>query len=194
MNLDVYSRLDSQYFEFEAKLYELSKAYSQEVLPLVKAHMKKYSRDTEEIDVPIHDIIFSYIEKYKELQEYYQINDSGYLTQKKPALIAKAPSRKKTEDNNSMMGESGSMSHDSMGKKVQRANYQGGDFLNVFGATDRSAPDTNIEMRATMKQILKMMNSPESHGVLNKNSYLMKEVWKRKTLRANQLSLLLYLW
>ena len=61
---------------------------------------------------------------------------------------------------------------------VQRANYTPSDFMNVFGMQDRSAPETNVETGATMKQILKMMNSEECKRVTRKDSYLMREMWK----------------
>ena len=82
-----------------------------------------------------------------------------------------------------MTPQNGSMMHtDAKGKTVLRANYKSGDFMNVFGLSDRSSPETNVDMGATMKQILKMMNSQECKNVAKKDSFLMKEMWKKEKL------------
>ena len=129
--------------------------------------------------------MFKYMEKYKEAEEYYQILPSGYIKNKEPAGLSSkgkntnlAKSRKKKaqalkngDNNKSMMG---SMAHTpAIRGKVTRANRSSSDFMKVFGALDRAAPESTVETGATMKQILKMMNSRECKEVIASDSYLM---------------------
>jgi len=178
-NLDPHSKLDPQYFEFEDKLNELVQNYKKDVMPIVNAHVKKHGRDTEEIDPRIIDIMFTYSDKLRELEQYYNIGQNGFLKSNAAAKVALA-TKSKSETSMMMMEEKeGSMKQDN-GKAVMRANYKSGDFMNVFGALDRSAPETNVDTGATMKQILKMINSEECRNVAKKDSYLMTEMWKHE--------------
>ena len=184
--LDGYSKLDGQYFEFEDKLNELTKNYIAAVKPLARAHAKQYGRETEEISPELIDIMLGFHEKLSELEEYYDIGKNGFLknASSNSATLAMA---KKEQKNMGMMStmtpQNGSMMHtDAKGKTVLRANYKSGDFMNVFGLSDRSSPETNVDMGATMKQILKMMNSQECKNVAKKDSFLMKEMWKKEKL------------
>lgn len=184
-DLDRFSKLSDDYFAFEDKLNEIVAEYVKKMAPLLRAHSKKHGRDTEEVDPAILDIMVTYAEKVKEAEEYYNIAPNGYMnTNGKPAMaMAKSPSTMKDKNMMTMgSNDAGSNMQDFKGRMVQRANYTPSDFQNVFGMLDRSSPETNVDTGATMKQILKMMNSPECHKVTDKNSYLMKEMWKLKKL------------
>ena len=156
--------------------------------------MKKYARDTEEIEPQMIELMFTYLEKLRELESYYEISPTGYIQKSQPLLAKTTTSKKsssKKDDTRMMMGEESMMNSNYNGKMIKRANYHSGDFMNVFGSTDRSAPDTNVETKATMKQILKMINSPECHSITKKDSFLMKELAKREKL-SERISYLYY--
>ena len=191
-NLDAHAKLDDQYFEFEDKLNKLANEYSKEIVPLAKAHVKQYARDTEEIEPKMLDVMFTYLEKLREIEDYYDVGLNGYINKSGKAMAAKAPAKKGMNMREEMMMQpQGSSTYNANGKMVMRANYASGDFMKVFGSTDRSSPDTNVEMGATMKQILKMINSPECHNVVKKDSFLMKEMWKKEKI-TEKISYLYY--
>lgn len=185
-SLDGYSKLDGQYFEFEDKLNELTKNYIEAVKPLTRAHAKQYGRETEEINPELIDIMLGFHKKLSELEEYYNIDKNGFLKSSNSNLVTLAMAKKEKKNMgmmSTMAPQNGSMMHtDSKGKTVLRANYKSGDFMNVFGLSDRSSPETNVDMGATMKQILKMMNSQECKNVAKKDSFLMKEMWKKEKI------------
>jgi len=191
-NLDTHAKLDAQYFEFEDKLNKLANDYSKEIVPLARAHMKQYARDTEEIEPKMLDVMFTYLEKLRELEDYYEVALNGYINKsgKKSMAVVKKPGMKNMKEE-MMMEPQGSSTYNAKGKMVMRANYASGDFMKVFGSTDRSSPDTNVDMGATMKQILKMINSPECHNVVKKDSFLMKEMWKKEKV-TEKISYLYY--
>jgi hypothetical protein len=177
-NLDRFAKLNPQYFELEDKLNALSLEYKNKVVPLAKAHNRKYDRDTEEIDPAIIDLMLEYSEKVKELEGYYQVDKNGYINPNGKNTLVQNKAKKEAPTM-TMMGEPITMNAGYSGKAIRRAHYNGSDFMAVFGSTDRSAPETNVETKATMKQILKLINSPETQGIVRKDSQLMKELWKK---------------
>jgi hypothetical protein len=184
-DLDRFSKLNDDYFAFEDKLNEIIAEYVKKIAPLLKSHSREYGRDTEEVDSSILDIMYTYAEKVKEAEEYYNIAPNGYMNiNGKPAMAMTKDSSSMKDKKMMTMGsnDAGSNMQDFKGRMVQRANYTPSDFQNVFGMQDRSSPETNVETGATMKQILKMMNSPECQKVCSKDSYLMKEMWKLNKL------------
>ena len=60
---------------------------------MFKAHAKQYGRDTEELNPDIVEKMAGYLEKFRELEEYYQVMPNGYIADGKPL---KKPSLKPT--------------------------------------------------------------------------------------------------
>jgi hypothetical protein len=177
-NIDGYMKLDPQYFEFEDKLNATIQSYKEEILPLMKAHYEQYGQQTEEIDSSAIAIMSKYFDKLQELEEYYQIEKNGRL-KNNSQLVAMNKTKSKSKEEPMMM--QGSMSHNK-GKAVMASHYQNNDFMKTFGATARSAPETNVNTGATIKQILKLMNSDQSKNAVKKDSFLMREMWKIEKL------------
>jgi hypothetical protein len=184
-DLDRFAKLNSQYFEFEDRINELALEFKKDIKPLNKAYAKKYGniRETKEIDPDIIELMQEYHAKYLELKEYYQIQDNGYLkNHQADSLVALTDSRSNDSKAMMTMEAKGSGLQDPINNRVQRANYGSNDFMMVFGALDRSSPDTDAETGATMKQILKMMNSSSCAAVAKRNSYLMKNTLEKESL------------
>ena len=184
-DLDAYVKINDQYFEFEQKLNRLAKNFIDEGFPLSEAFREKHGVNYgEHLDEKITDLMKVYIDKVRELENYYNIGLDGRIKgSKKSALAATLPKkaeREKVMSNKemTMMEKMTAMKNDN--RVIELANYKAGEFMAVFGSTDRSAPDTNVEMGATMKQILKMMNSNETQKVVSKNSFLMLELFKKE--------------
>ena len=188
-NTDPLSKLDPQYFEFEDKLNKIIQDYKDEVLPLIAIHNNAYGEQTEEIDPKVITIMQTYFEKLIEIEDYYDMDLNGRLKNTPANPIAKTTSNKAKPESNMM--SNGSMAHAKNPNKLMKANYQNNDFMKVFGATSRSAPDTNVNMGATMKQILKMMNSEQCLNVVKKGSFLMNELVSREKM-TEKISFLYY--
>jgi hypothetical protein len=190
-DLDANSKIRSEYFEFEDQVNELAAEFIKGINPLLNAYRKKYGRDAqkyEELDPKILDYIFVTLEKLKEIKDYHNIGDNGYI---KNSSIPIALSKKKTQVqegmtlSSTMAQKGGSMKQDASNiKAINRAHTKNSDFMSVFGSLDRSAPETNLETGATMKQILKMMNSQDCIAVTRKDSQLMKNTMKREKLTS----------
>jgi len=187
-NSDDFFKLDPQYFEFEDKLNALTQSYKDEVIPLIASHNAKYGEQTKEIDAMVISTMNKYFDKLQELEAYYQMGLDGRLKghSSRQVVVAEA---KINKNEKTMMAE-GSMKH-MENNNVMRAHYQDNDFMKVFGATSRTAPDTEVNMGATMKQILKMMNSDECKNVVKEDSYLMQELFKLDKM-ADKISFLYY--
>ena len=182
-NVDKYIKVDPQYFEFEEKLYKVSTEYKKEAIPLIKAFVKQYGPTAEEIDPEIVDVQFKYLEKIRELEDYYDIAENGYIKNRTNKTVALASQKSKKVDTKkpSMMMEEGSMKYgDGKNSKVQLAHYSNSDFLKVFGRSDRSSPQTDLNTTATMKQLLKLANSPLCINVTKPDSYLMKNAMSKE--------------
>jgi len=188
-NLDRFSKLDPQYFEYEDKLNLLTLEYQVKIIPLTTSFIVKNTVNSKEIDPKILEIMSSYAEKIKALEDYYHIDKNGYINKSGMSIVKNNNS--KNDKSSDMMNTDSMMAENYSGKAVLRSNYHGSDFMDVFGSTDRSAPDTNVEMRATMKQILKLINSPECLNVVRNDSYLMQECSKLDKL-TDKVSYLYY--
>ncbi len=193
-NVDSYIKLDPQYFEFEDELAKLITSYKKEVLPLIGRFVKENGATSDSLEPEIMDILFKYDEKVRELEDYYQINKQGLLDygpKKNLAVLTKKTS-KTTQKKSDMMMAEGSMTHaPTNGKNVQLAHYKYSDFMKVFGRSDSSAPNTNLNTAATMKQLLKLANSPECLSVAKADSYLMKNAMAKESV-SERVSYLYY--
>lgn len=189
-DIDSNTKIKAEYFEFEDQVNELVSQYIHKLKPLLNEYSKKYGGDPTkyvEVDQSIMDCIYETLIKLKELKEYHNIGDDGYLKQTSIPLASAKRVKLKPEDmviSSTMSQKMGSMMHGANhGKDVRRSHHYNNDFMNVFGSLDRSAPETNIETGATMKQILKMMNSGACSSVTKTDSYLM-----RNTLAKDKMS------
>lgn len=191
-NLDRFSKMGSQYFEFEDRLKKLAKEFHDIIVPKARGFLKANGLqgiDTITDSEIINDMLI-YAEKVKELEAEYNIGPDGYINSKgnMPALAQKG---------NSMMEKKGMMEEQMMGsykhnKSVVRANLVSRpEFMDVFGATDRSSPETGGSMEASIKQILKMINSPECHDALKKESFLMRGLYNKEKM-GEKISYLYY--
>lgn len=182
-NLDKFSRLDPQYFEFEDKLYEVLQEYVDTVNPMLTEHAKKYMRNTDLTDPEILDYMMKTAEKIRELEEYYNINRKGYIKgydmgEFSPLVSHVTP----PEDSMMMSSGEGSQSHHEPSRMIHRAHFKSNGFMNDFGKLDRSSPETSIDSGSSLKQILLMMNSSNVKNIVYKDSYLMKELKKIEQL------------
>lgn len=177
-DVDKYNKLDPQYFEFEDRLYELIHEYKKEVFPMIRAYTKEHGSTADYIEQSIVDVMFKHLEKFRELEDYYQIMPNGYLKNAGAGMAMASQNGDKKSMNMMMekdtMKEEGSMKYGDPKKMVQLANYSNSDFLTVFGKPDRSVTNTNLNTTATMKQLLKLANSAECKAVAKPDSYLMK--------------------
>lgn len=184
-NLDPYSKLDPQYFEFEDKLANLTLEYKKTIFPMIKAFQRQYGSEPKdgEFSTEIVDVMLAYHKKVKELEDYYQIDKNGFLkTSGNPTVaLAKTNKNDKGADMMGMMEQEGSMKQDG-NKTVMRANYISSDFVDVFGKSDRSVTTTNLETTATMKQLLKLANSEECRSVAKEDSFLMKNTLSKEKI------------
>ena len=192
-DLDVYSRLDDQYFEFEDKVNKLAHEFKKEMIPMTKALIRSDDpanrRYCKIISDEMLDRMFDYLEKLRELEDYYDIDNEGYIKSDRAKMATLATGSEKYAKDSMMMMKSkeGDFSPKKINinyekSMVKRANYKPGELMDVFGASDHGSPDTNIKSKATMKQLLKLINSDESKSATSKDSYLMKEVMKKKKL------------
>lgn len=186
-NIDVYMKLDPQYFEFEDKLNTLIQSYKEEILPIMRNHYQQFGEQSSEIDSSALSVMKNYFDQFKELEEYYQIGENGYLKGVKGAI---ALNQDKPKGEGAAMMMQGSMTH-GKNKIVKASHYQNNDFMQTFGAMSRSAPETNLDTEATIKQILKLMNSEQSKNAVKKDSYLMREMWKLEKM-SSRVSYLYY--
>lgn len=178
-----FSRLDPQYFEFEDRLYELINEYKKEMFPRTIALERDYPKDKALINDEMIDIMFKYLDKVREIEDYYQIDRNGRL--KNNALEQKGlKSTKAVVQNTMMMGEEMMMAMNAYGNtgELKMASYSRADLIDVFGRSDRSAPKTDLDTTATMQQLLKLMNSESTRGVASPDSYLMKQAMTKENL------------
>jgi hypothetical protein len=191
-NLDRFSKMGSQYFEFEDRLRKLAMEFHDIIVPKARAFLKANGLqgiDTMTDSEIINDMLI-YADKVKELEAEYNIGPDGYINSNgnMPTLAQKG---------NAMMEKKGMMEEKMMGsnkhnKAIVRANLVSRpEFMDVFGATDRSSPETGGSPEASIKQILKMINSPECHAALKKDSYLMKGLYNKEKI-GEKISYLYY--
>jgi len=184
-DLDLYSKLDPQYFEFEDKLAELTLEYKKIAFPLIRAFVKEHGPTPEknEYSVELVDVMLTFFNKVKALEDYYQIDKNGFLKSLggQMAALVKTDKKGASSEMKGMMTQEGSMKQDS-NKSVTRAHYANSDFVDVFGKPDRSATTTNLDTTATMKQLLKLANSEECRVVTKEDSYLMKNTLSKESL------------
>lgn len=178
-DLDRYAKLGSQYFEFEDRLRKLAYEFHQIIVPQGISYFKSHGLEglRKIIDQKMMNDLLTYANKVKELEAEYNIGPDGFIGgQARLANFSKTS--KQTKKNNMMMNyKKADENH------IIRANMVNDpEFMNVFGATDRSSPETMGSTTASIKQILKMINSEECHKVLEKDSYLMRNLYKRDKL------------
>jgi DNA-binding ferritin-like protein (Dps family) len=185
-NLDRFSKFDDQYFEFEAKLQKIANDYRKAVVPITKSLIASDDaanyRECRLISDEIISLMSEAMEKLKELEEYYDIDRNGYLkSQSKGIAYNKGMGKEILEKSQSMMMQqrSSRISNPKSGY-IMRASYHqfNSELMETFGLSDYGAPETNLNTKATMKQILKLLNSQEVKNAIGPDSYVMQEVKK----------------
>jgi len=176
-DLDNSSKLDYAYFEFEDEMNKLLDEYMKELVPLVGQVEVRLSKREETVRPEVMELMETYLKKLKELEDYHNIGKNGLLTtvNSRPRVTKTVA---KVNDKSDMMMNAGSTRNN----MVLRSNYTGNEFMNTFGAHDRSSPETALNTGATMKQILKMMSSDQCKDVVKKDSQLMIQLNKYKSL------------
>ena len=196
-NLDRFSRIDDMYFEFEEKLNNITFEYKQKVVPLTKALIKsddpKNRRYCNLISSEILDLMFEYLEKLNELEEYYNIGKDGYLkdTKDKMPLQKSTVAEIEKQGGMMMMQERASRTSNPKSGMIMRANYHHSELMQVFGASEYESPETTVKTKATMKQLLKMINGKEVHDVTKADSFIMRKIKSMDKLGEKSVFLLL---
>ena len=197
-DLDRYSKLSNNYFEFEDELYSIIHEHKFKLYEMVRKAGKELLRGERELAVPVPEIMDHHImvlEKVRELQEYYGINEEGYF--------GKIGNNQGLADQSASMtmsmmtaSEQGSMKHPSSSKnQVTRAHRKGSDLMHIFGASERTKANTEIDNDVTKQQILGMIAGKEARMVVKSNSYLMRNMFKEKYFKkSNSIFILLNLW
>jgi len=181
-NLDKYAKMGSIYFEFQNKLKALAVEFHNIIAPKSRSFLKANGLEGQQmVDTEMMSLMIEYAEKVQELEAEYNIGPDGLIGSKgdSPKLAQKG---KPEEKKGMMMQKEGSMSTaNGKVRPIIRANLvDRPEFMEVFGSTDRSAPQTGGSQEATIKQILKMINSNECKDVVKKESYLMSNMYKKE--------------